>query len=112
MVANGPREPGVGAELTSPESSLSYEDQMNKVSIVRLNSIASSSEPDIDDRAKDFDVRFYNFYITFYESYIYSTFRTFVNFNNASINSAVDRSTVANPSQASGNWNCKLVWKN
>lgn len=58
MVANCPREPGVGAELISPEGSLNYEAELNKVSISRLNSLASSGEPDIEDRSKDFDVSF------------------------------------------------------
>ncbi|XP_043270635.1 SH3 domain-binding protein 5 homolog [Venturia canescens] len=55
MVANGPREPGVGAELVSPEDSLNYETELNKVSISRVNSLASSSDPDAEDRNKDFD---------------------------------------------------------
>lgn len=56
MVASGPREPGVGAELTSPEDSLNYDNGLDKVSISRVNSIASSSDPDGEDRNKDFDV--------------------------------------------------------
>ncbi|XP_043460956.1 SH3 domain-binding protein 5 homolog [Leptopilina heterotoma] len=54
IVANGPREPGVGAELITPEESLNYEAELNKIKISRINSIASS-DPDLDDREKDFD---------------------------------------------------------
>jgi hypothetical protein len=55
MVVNGPREPGVGAELITPDESLNYEDELNKIRISRVNSIASS-EQDIDDRNQDFEV--------------------------------------------------------
>ncbi|XP_024945540.1 uncharacterized protein LOC107272480 isoform X2 [Cephus cinctus] len=56
MVANGPREPGVGAELISPPESLNYQAELNKLNISRINSLASSSnETDIDDRARDFE---------------------------------------------------------
>lgn len=54
IVANGPREPGVGAELITPEESLNYEAELNKIKISRMNSIASS-DPDLDDREKDFE---------------------------------------------------------
>lgn len=55
MVINGPREPGVGAELVTPDESLNYQDELNKVRISRVNSIASSDQ-DIDDREQDFEV--------------------------------------------------------
>ncbi|XP_001603858.2 SH3 domain-binding protein 5 homolog [Nasonia vitripennis] len=54
IVANGPREPGVGAELVTPDESLNYQEELNKVRISRVNSIASS-EQDIDDRNQDFE---------------------------------------------------------
>lgn len=54
-MTKGPREPGVGAELTSPTESLSYEAELDKLSLSRMNSLASS-EPDTDERAQDFDV--------------------------------------------------------
>ncbi|KAJ8675891.1 hypothetical protein QAD02_011677 [Eretmocerus hayati] len=57
IVANGPREPGVGAELVTPDESLDYLEALNKVRISRVNSIASSDQ-DLDDRSQDFeDVR-------------------------------------------------------
>ncbi|XP_011500826.1 PREDICTED: SH3 domain-binding protein 5 homolog isoform X2 [Ceratosolen solmsi marchali] len=51
---NGPREPGVGAELITPEESLNYEEELNKIRVSRVNSIASS-EQDADDRNQDFE---------------------------------------------------------
>lgn len=54
-MTKGPREPGVGAELISPTESLSYENELDKLSLSRINSLASS-EPDIDERAQDFEV--------------------------------------------------------
>lgn len=54
IMVNGPREPGVGAELISHDENLNYTDELNKITVSRLNSTASS-EPDIDDRAQDID---------------------------------------------------------
>ncbi|XP_046604546.1 uncharacterized protein LOC124297491 [Neodiprion virginianus] len=53
-MTKGPREPGVGAELISPTASLSYEAELDKLSLSRINSLASS-EPDIDERTRDFE---------------------------------------------------------
>ena len=55
IVANGPREPGVGAELVTPDESLNYQEELNKVRVSRVNSIASS-EQDVEDRSRDFEV--------------------------------------------------------
>lgn len=45
----------MGAELVTPDESLNYQEELNKVRISRVNSIASS-EQDIDDRSQDFEV--------------------------------------------------------
>ncbi|KAK0175611.1 hypothetical protein PV327_009351 [Microctonus hyperodae] len=52
MMVNGPREPGVGAELISPAESLNYEKELNNVTGDRMNSLASGSS-DIDERERD-----------------------------------------------------------
>ncbi|XP_012255680.2 SH3 domain-binding protein 5 homolog [Athalia rosae] len=54
IMTKGPREPGVGAELQSPTESLSYEAELDKLSLSRINSIASS-EPDLEERHRDFE---------------------------------------------------------
>lgn len=54
IVANGVREPGVGAELISPADSLNYEDELKKINVSRMNSVASS-DLDMDERTKDFE---------------------------------------------------------
>ncbi|KAK0079710.1 hypothetical protein PV325_000900 [Microctonus aethiopoides] len=55
MMVNGPREPGVGAELISPAESLNYEKELNNVITGdRMNSLASgSSDVDTDERERD-----------------------------------------------------------
>lgn len=58
MMVNGPREPGVGAELISPAESLNYEKELNNVRGDRMNSLASgSSDVDTDERERDIAVR-------------------------------------------------------
>lgn len=57
ILANGPREPGVGAELvTPPEECLNYEEDLERYTLTRVDSL-TSSEPEIDDRVHDFEVR-------------------------------------------------------
>ena len=57
IIVNGPREPGVGAELVTSKESLNYQDELNQIRLSRVNSIASS-EADFDDRYQDFEVSF------------------------------------------------------
>ncbi|XP_014207565.1 SH3 domain-binding protein 5 homolog [Copidosoma floridanum] len=54
ILANGPREPGVGAELVTPDECFNYEEELNKLKISRVNSIASSDQ-DLEDRIQDFE---------------------------------------------------------
>ena len=55
LLVNGPREPGLGAELETPEENLNYQDDLQKLTLTRVNSVASS-EADFDDRAQDLEV--------------------------------------------------------
>lgn len=58
IVANGPREPGVGAELIGTGQSLSFvEAELNKIPISRMDSLASS-DTDIEDINQDFEVSY------------------------------------------------------
>ncbi|KAH0552629.1 SH3 domain-binding protein 5 homolog [Cotesia glomerata] len=53
IMVNGPREPGVGAELITPDGSLDYKDELNRVTAGRLDSL--TSETDSDERARDIE---------------------------------------------------------
>lgn len=54
----------MGAELVTPDESLNYQEELNKVRISRVNSIASS-EHDVDDRTQDFEVSVAEFNLSY-----------------------------------------------
>ncbi|XP_057335800.1 SH3 domain-binding protein 5 homolog [Microplitis mediator] len=54
IMVNGPREPGVGAELITPDASLDYKDELNRVTAGRLSSL-TNSEADSDERTRDIE---------------------------------------------------------